>query len=1018
MITAGSHSIVGSDSDRRGPPVEIRILGPIRMSADDRDWPLGDVKTRCLVALLSLQPNTSVAFDDLADGLWDNKWPKTARDTMRSYVSRARRALTASQFMAKLKTVNGGYRFELNPQLIDYHRFLRLTEQAHKAAAGGDHPTAARRFGEAVGLWTGRPLGELGTEHGRMLRETMVDTELLPAYGGLFEAKLHLRDHEFVLRHLPAQLADHGHDEALAGLWMRALHAGGRGREITAFHRAFTQRVLRRDDAPPTAEFERLYRTLTSGEPVAEVTRTTTRLRPRPHFTGREALLRELDEAMSQDSALVAVDGPAGVGKTALLVNWARSRREPVLYANLQGFWSSAPTEPAVAFADFLRELGVPNDQVPPDLSTRTALLRETALQVGATFVLDNVRDDRHARALLAATGDRPTVVASRYALTGLAIQDAARRFTVPPLPPADAFLLLRKLLGRRVETEPAGAAEFVRLTAGLPLALCIVGEHAATRPSVPLRALAAELGDAFRILDAGGHGDKAALTLRSAFSWSFSALTDHARELFTLLGLHPRPRFSGSAAAAICGRDHAATRDCLDQLIGAHLVQQEQADRYSVHDLLHAFARDQVITTAPPEPQARAERRMLDWYLASATNARRLLAADGHDVPPLPTAEAIEPARFTTADAALDWGSAERANLVEITRYAGRLNHNDHLWRLAPCVLEVLDSHGDITEAIEVNELGLVAATAAGVPEGQAGCLNNLGFAHFKRAEYARAVPYFTRALELFAALGNEYGLAIAMHNLGTIELATGNPSAAIGWFDKSLVLLPGLDNGWAPSTVHHRKGNAHRALGEHEEARAQYDLAIALRSAIPHPAGEAAVISSQAELHLERDELAAATERARAALRIQRSTKDRTGQADTLCVLARVFLRAGDPSAVGCAVEAATGYADLRNLRGRAAALDLAGQAHEAVGEHGLAASAWRAAADGFEAVGESTRSQLLQACARAAAQHDSSPIPAPRSAARAGVRSHYDESSRTTPLNSRGMLDNNRQQNRRTF
>ncbi|WP_163573382.1 NB-ARC domain-containing protein [Fodinicola feengrottensis] len=279
-------------------------------------------------------------------------------------------------------------------------------------------------------------------------------------------------------------------------------------------------------------------------------------------FVGRAADLAVLDELVDEtiDARVVtaAVDGPAGIGKTALVVHWAHrvSGHFPdgQLYVNLHGYGTEKPVETAGALDFMLRSLGVPAARIPPDLDARSALLRSELAGRRLLVILDNARDSEQVRPLLPGSGSL-ALITGRRQLRSLAVREGARRITLGLLDDMDAVALLHRVLGaERVRHDPAAAVEVVDLCARLPLALRVVAEYAARRLDEPLAEVAADLRAQRSRLDALSADDGVSTDLRAVFSWSYNALSDSAARMFRLLGLSPGTEFSACAAAALAG--------------------------------------------------------------------------------------------------------------------------------------------------------------------------------------------------------------------------------------------------------------------------------------------------------------------------------------------------------------------------------------------------------------------------------------------------------------------------------
>ena len=75
------------------PRMQIRLLGPVEASVDDRPVALGGAKQRAVLAMLALEANRAVSADRLIEGLWGEDPPASAAKMVQNYVWRLRKVL-------------------------------------------------------------------------------------------------------------------------------------------------------------------------------------------------------------------------------------------------------------------------------------------------------------------------------------------------------------------------------------------------------------------------------------------------------------------------------------------------------------------------------------------------------------------------------------------------------------------------------------------------------------------------------------------------------------------------------------------------------------------------------------------------------------------------------------------------------------------------------------------------------------------------------------------------------------
>jgi tetratricopeptide (TPR) repeat protein len=573
-------------------------------------------------------------------------------------------------------------------------------------------------------------------------------------------------------------------------------------------------------------------------------------------FTGRgaelEALTNVLDSAGGGTPGAVvisAIGGTAGVGKTALAVQFAHqvSERFPdgQLYANLRGYDPGRPVPAAEALAGFLRALGVDSQDIAGMEDERAARYRSLMAEKRIMVVLDNAGSVDQVRPLLPGSPGCAVLVTSRDMLAGLVARDGATRLDLDVLPAADAVSLLTALIGSRADTDPDATARLADLCCHLPLALRVAAELASVRRAAMLADLVGELADLRKRLDLlGAAGDKAT-QVRAVFSWSYRHLDAEVAHAFRLLGLHPGREFDSYSTAALTGSMPDQSRRTLDTLTRAHLVQPVGADRYGMHDLLRAYARQLATSHDSPDEQLAALTRLFDHYLRTAATAMdTLFPAEGHSRPETPPPVTPAPP-LTDVGAARSWLDANRITLTEVAAQAAG-NRPGHATRLATVLFRYLDTHGYYHDAVSVSTYALTAARLTRDRAAEASALMALGTARWRLNLHSDAETHFGQALTLFCDLGDPRGRARALSGLGNIESARERYDLAADYHGQALALFRETGDPLGQAGALHRLGGVLCEQGFHRRGAGLLRTALGAYRELGDRHGEGGVLAA----------------------------------------------------------------------------------------------------------------------------------------------------------------------------
>lgn len=930
-----------------GGNVDVRLLGTVEVIGPGGPAVLPGSRQRALVGLLALRPGVIVPRSSLVDALWGEEPPRTAVKTLYSHVTRVRQAMEACGLPDVLSTREPGYALLVPRADVDAHRFA---EHVRQAGASKTPAEVAGHLRTALELWRGdafadTPLAGWGAAEVDRLHEAR-----LTASEDLWEAELELGQHRRAAAELEPLVARHPYRERLVALLMLARYRSGRHAEaLDAYHRLRT----RLDDelgVDPGPDLQRRYAAILRHDPELDpappaaavaslISRPAQLPAPVGHFTGRTQELDELDRVLDH-IRIIAVSGPAGMGKTALALHWAHRIKDRFadgqLFLELRGHEPGDTAMTATeALPHLLRSLGVPPDRVPAELTEQAGMYRSLLHDKRLLIVLDNCGSVDQVLPLVPGTDSSLLVLTSRGQLTALAARHAVHLVGLDSLEQTEAVDLLGRVLGtERVEREPSSAADLVELCGRMPLALRIAAALLAARPKQPIGELAAGLAGENRLEALSIEGDSR--SLRAVFASAYDAVSAPAARLFRLLGQHPGRTITGHLAAAAAAVSVNEAHDRLAELVAAHLINDLGDGRYRFHDLIRLYAAECAHRDEPPAVRIETVDRIMDWYLAIAGAASRILDRQRDQVVPVLRYPPAELPVFADHDGVLGFLEGERANLVPLVRYATEHGHSTAAWQLTYLLAGFFRFRGHWADRIEICRWAVTAAERDGDPLAESLMHSSLGVAYYAVHRFADALQPLRRSLALAHSIGDKRAQGNAHHNLGGSYAGLRRHDEAIDSFQQALALFTATNQTVPMALMHNNIGEIYARTGQTELGFEHLRRGLDLAHDLGDPWLEAAITHSIGQAHLRDGNIEDAESYLRQALATRRRVGDHRFAAETLTYLGAAHLARGDSTAaIDILREAVATCREVADEHLEATALNHLGEAHLRAGD-----------------------------------------------------------------------------------
>src|SRR5882757_3534577 len=193
------------------------VLGPLQMSANGTDLPLGAAKQRAVLATLLINRNRIVAIDSLIDAAWQQEPPPEARGSLHAHVSRLRRLVSGAGVdpAAVLVSAQPGYRLTVPDEACDLGRFAIEQKAGIQAAAAGRFEQASTHLSAALAEWRGPVLEDLRDFQFVEAFAAALGEDKLVALTARAEAEIACGRTHSIVRELEALVVEHPYREPL-----------------------------------------------------------------------------------------------------------------------------------------------------------------------------------------------------------------------------------------------------------------------------------------------------------------------------------------------------------------------------------------------------------------------------------------------------------------------------------------------------------------------------------------------------------------------------------------------------------------------------------------------------------------------------------------------------------------------------------------------------------------------------------------------------------------------------------
>lgn len=241
--------------------MDFRILGPLEVHDGGRALRLGGERQRTLLAVLLTRANEVVSADRLVDELWGAHPPAAAANALQYHVSQLRKAFAPAEVLI---TREPGYLIRVEPGELDLFRFERLVDDAQRAPP----ELAARLLREALDLWRGPPLSDLGSESAHWPEARRLEELRLEALERRIDSDLALGRGAQLVGELEVLVREHPFRERLRAGLMRALYRAGRQAEALEAYRQMRATLVDELGIEPGPALQELERAILRHDPA------------------------------------------------------------------------------------------------------------------------------------------------------------------------------------------------------------------------------------------------------------------------------------------------------------------------------------------------------------------------------------------------------------------------------------------------------------------------------------------------------------------------------------------------------------------------------------------------------------------------------------------------------------------------------------------------------------------------------------------------------------------------------
>ena len=247
----------------------FRILGPLAVTRDAQLVSVGGRRERAILAILLLHRGEVVSVERLIDGVWGDARPASAKHMVHEYVSRLRQALGD----VPIATRPPGYLLEWPDPTSDARQFAELVATARAAASAGDHGGAVHAYDQALALWRGDALADVGLEGHAQIAASRLDQERTLADEERVDSALALGRHLQLIPELEHRVEEVPLRERPRAQLMLALYRAGRQTEALERYRQGRTLLVEHAGVEPGRDLRELERAILTQDPALDLPR-------------------------------------------------------------------------------------------------------------------------------------------------------------------------------------------------------------------------------------------------------------------------------------------------------------------------------------------------------------------------------------------------------------------------------------------------------------------------------------------------------------------------------------------------------------------------------------------------------------------------------------------------------------------------------------------------------------------------------------------------------------------------